>query len=104
MFMASVADCFAALVFVIDLSDVDRFLEVKSELKRISMDPQLNIIPMLILFHKYDLITANFNLENVKKYLFQDIDFKSKILIKNSSINVLESIYKINSTILSVLD
>lgn len=60
------------LLFILDTSDNERFNEAKSEMEQILSELPENTAPLLICYHKIDLIKAKENLD-VAKSVFADV-------------------------------
>ena len=48
----------AAVVWIVDSSDVDRLLEAKAELHELLKAPELKEVPLLVVANKQDLVSA----------------------------------------------
>lgn len=63
-----VLDIACFIIFTIDVADVSRYLEALDEFTTILKNKKLDHVPLLILFHKMDLVQAKEHLEEVKAY------------------------------------
>ena len=91
------------LLFILDMSDKERFIEAKTELDSVLNDLETRGIPLVFCFHKIDVEGARANLNEARAVFKIPLIQERKVFLLETSINDMQSITQLKNTITSFI-
>ena len=91
------------MVFILDTSDEERFIETKTEFDKVLRDKETIKLPLIFCYHKMDLKDSKFNFEKAKLLFKPGEIINRDVFIIKTSISFPKSINNLKDLIVKVI-